>query len=72
MFLFSLCFIKNFSIEIKNDAKTVYFHQRHFAVHLKENKIFFVKKKIVDSEFVKICHEQVIHTFLLIFYGRHT
>ena len=33
------------------------------AAHLKENKTFFVKKNcgFVDSEFVKICHEQVIY-----------
>ena len=37
---------KNFSIEIKNVAKTVYFHtKRHFAAPLKENQTFFVKKK---------------------------
>ena len=40
------------------------FHtKRHFAAPLKENKTFFVKK-IVDSEFVKICHEQVIWFYL--------
>ena len=34
---------------------------RHFAAPLKENKTFSVKKirGFVDSEFVKICHEQV-------------
>ena len=33
-----------------------------FAAFLKENNIFFVKKncEFVDSEFVKICQEQVI------------
>ena len=43
--------------------KLFIFTQRHFADPLNENKTFFVKKKIrgfVDSEFVKICHEQVI------------
>ena len=53
---------RNFSFEIKNVAKTVYFHKkRHFAAPFKENKTFFVKKicGFVDSEFVKICHEQV-------------
>ena len=41
---------------------TVYFHKkRHFEAPLKENKTFSVKKirDFVDSEFVKICHEQV-------------
>ena len=42
-------------IEIKNVAKTVYFQKkRHFAVPLKEKK----NRGFVDSEFVKICHEQ--------------
>ena len=43
--------------------KLFIFTQRHFAAHLKENKTVFVKKirGFVDSEFVKICHEQVIH-----------
>ena len=63
-FLFSFKTKKNFSIEIKNVAKTVYFHtqKKHFAApNLKENKTFFVKKirGFLDSEFVKICHEQV-------------
>ena len=31
----------------------------HFAAPLKEN-MNFSRKKIVDSEFVKTCHEQVI------------
>ena len=33
-----------------------------FGAPLKENKAFFVKKirGFVDSEFVKICHDQVI------------
>ena len=45
-----------FFIEFKNVANTVYFHKkRHFAAPLKE-------KKIVVSEFVKICHEQVTKT----------
>ena len=35
----------------------------------KRKQDIFCEKKIVDSEFVKICHEQVIHTFLLILYG---
>ena len=42
-------------IDIKNVSITIYFH---FAAHLKENKKCFAKK-IVDSEFVKTCHEQV-------------
>jgi hypothetical protein len=60
-----LVFFKNkketFCIEIKNVGKTVYFHKRHFAAPLKENKTFFMKKNrgFVDSEFVKICHNQV-------------
>ena len=35
-----------------------------FGAPLKENKAFFVKKirGFVDSEFVKICHEQVTHS----------
>ena len=51
------------SIEIKNVTKTVYFHKkRHFGSPLKQNKTFFVKRirGFVDSEFVKICHDQVI------------
>ena len=45
-----------------NFAKTVYLKKRHVAAPLKENEIFLVKKihEFVDSEFVKICHEQVI------------
>ena len=44
----------------------------HFAVPLKENKTFFVKNKswirgFVDSEFVKICHEQIIFSEILIY-----
>jgi len=39
----------------------IFTKERHFAAPLKENKTFFVKKNrgFVDSEFVKICHEQV-------------
>ena len=47
-------------------AKTFYFHKkRHFAAPLKENRTFFMKKirGLVDSKFVKICHEQVISVF---------
>ena len=37
---------RNFSFEIKNVAKTVYFHKkRHFATPIKKSKTFFVKKK---------------------------
>ena len=41
----------------------IYFHKkRYFAAPLKENKTFFMKKDcgFIDSEFMKICHEQVI------------
>ena len=50
----------NSQSKIKNVAKTVDF-QKHFAAPLKENKTFFEKKNrwLVDSEFVKICHEQL-------------
>ena len=34
----------NFSIEIKNIAKTVSFHKKDAAAALKENKTFFMKK----------------------------
>ena len=43
-------------------AKTLFLQKkRHFAAPLKETKTFFVKKNrgFVDSEFVKICHEQM-------------
>jgi hypothetical protein len=56
-FLFSFKTRYSFSIEIKNVAKTVYFHKEiHFAGTFKENKTFFGKKcGFIDSEFVKIC-----------------
>ena len=63
------CFSRNFScFLLKQDrfflfiSKTVYFHtKRHFAVLVKENKTFFVKKiwRFIGLEFVQICHEQV-------------
>ena len=53
----------NFSMEIKNVAKTVYLYKkRHFAAPLEENKTFSMKIicGLVDSEFVKICHVMYI------------
>ena len=63
IFLVSFKRRQNFSIEIKNVAKTVYFtKKRHIVAPLKEKKTFFVKKfcGFIDSEIVKISHEQVI------------
>ena len=40
----------------------LYFHKkRHYAAPLKEKNTFFMKKNrgFVDSEFLKICHEQI-------------
>ena len=41
----------NFSMEIKNVAKTVYLYKkkRHFAAPLEENKTFFVDSYIQNS-----------------------
>ena len=59
------CFIlkqgRIFLLKSKTLLKLFIFTQkRHFAAPLKENKTFFMKKFVnVNSEFVKICHEQV-------------
>ena len=61
-FFFSFETSYNFSIEVKNVAKNVYFQKkRHYNTPLFENKTFFVIFfcRFVDSVFVKIHHEQV-------------
>ena len=54
---------QNFSIEIKNIAKTIYFHKKDTLQRLEKKTWNFSRKKIVGSEFVKTCHEHLIGHF---------
>ena len=63
-FLFSFKTRYNFSIEIKNVAKTVYFHKKDTFQLLQKKTRHFSWKKSVDSEFAKICHIYC-HSYLI-------
>ena len=57
IYFFFLIFFLN---KVKNVSVTIYFHkQSHFAPTAKRKQEKF-REKIVDSEFVKACHEQVM------------